>query len=171
VKDYLETERLRLRNLSESDAEFAIELLNSPGWLKYIGDRGVKDVASAKAYIRERVLNLYEQYGYGPYGVMTKDSDELMGFCGLFKREFLEDPDIGFAFLPEFTGRGYAFESAAAVMNEVRNDPRLKRVSAITTTGNYRSINLLTKLGLKFEKMIPYPGEKEELMLYSIELH
>lgn len=153
--------------LSESDSEFALELLNSAGWLKYIGDRGVKDIESAKAYIREKVLTLYENYGYGPYGVMIKNSGKLIGCCGLFKRDFLDDPDIGFAFLPEYFGNGYAIEAATAVMQEAMNEMSLKRITAITVAENHRSINLLTKLGLKFEKMIPYPGESQKLMLFS----
>lgn len=164
----LETERLILRQLNVTDAGFTLRLLNSPGWLEFIGDRGIRDIQSAETYLNDKVLTLYEKYGYGPYGVRTKSDETLTGFCGLFKRDFLEDPDIGFAFLPEYSGRGYATESAVAVMENARTELGLKRIAAITLERNVRSVNVLKKLGMQFERNIIYPESKEELMLYSI---
>ncbi len=170
MTEIIETERLILRKIEESDCEFVYSLLNSPGWLKYIGDRGIKDLEDATTYIRDKVLSLYDQHGYGPYGVRTKLNNSLIGFCGLFKRDFLEDADIGFAFLPEHSGKGYAIESAVSVLDNARDVIGLKRVSAITLEGNDRSINVLKKLGMSFKEKIIYPGSGEELLLYSIEL-
>lgn len=164
----IETDRLILRPLTIEDSGFTLTLLNSPGWLEFIGDRGVRDIQAAEKYLDEKVLQLYEKYGYGPYGVRTKTENTLTGFCGLFKRDFLEDPDIGFAFLPEYTRKGYALESAIAVLECARTELRLKRITAITLEKNLRSVNVLKKLGMQFERKIIYPESKEELMLYSI---
>jgi RimJ/RimL family protein N-acetyltransferase len=164
----IETDRLILRPLNINDSEFTLSLLNSSGWLEFIGDRGIRDIQAAEIYLADKVFTLYEKYGYGPYGVRTKEDETLTGFCGLFKRDFLEDPDIGFAFLPEFTGRGYAIESAIAVIEDARTELGLKKVAAITLEKNIRSINVLKKLGMQFERNIIYPESKEELMLYSI---
>lgn len=169
MTEIIETERLILRKIEESDCEFVYELLNSPGWLKYIGNRGMNSLEDAKTYIREKAVSLYDQHGYGPYGVRTKLSNSLIGFCGLFKRDFLEDADIGFAFLPEHSGKGYAIESAHAVLEHARVVLGLKRVTAITLEENERSINVLNKLGMSFKEKIIYPGSGEELFLYSIE--
>ena len=170
MTEIIETERLILRKIEESDCEFVYSLLNSPGWLKYIGDRGINSLEDAKTYIRDKVVSLYDQQGYGPYGVRTKLNNSLIGFCGLFKRDFLEDADIGFAFLPEHSGKGYAIESAVAVLEYARDVIGLRRIIAITLEGNDRSINILNKLGMSFKEKIIYPGSGEELLLYSIEL-
>lgn len=170
MTEIIETERLILRKIEESDCEFVYKLLNSPGWLKYIGDRGINNLEDAKIYIREKVVSLYDQHGYGPYGVRTKVNKSLIGFCGLFKRDFLEDADIGFAFLPEHSGKGYAIESALAVLEYARYAIGLKRILAITLEQNERSINVLNKLGMVFERKIKYPDSGEELIQFSIEL-
>ena len=170
MTEIIETERLILRKIEESDCEFVYSLLNSPGWLKYIGDRGIKNLNDARTYIRDIVKILYDQRGYGPYGVRTKLNNSLIGFCGLFKRDFLEDADIGFAFLPEHSGKGYAIESASAVVEYAKNVIGLKRIIAITLEVNDRSINVLKKLRMNFKEKIIYPGSGEELLLYSIEL-
>jgi RimJ/RimL family protein N-acetyltransferase len=170
MTEIIETERLILRKIEESDCEFVYKLLNSPGWLKYIGDRGINNLEDAKIYIREKVVSLYDQHGYGPYGVRTKLNNSLIGFCGLFKRDFLEDADIGFAFLPEHSGKGYAIESAVAVLEYARDVIGLRRIIAITLEQNERSINVLNKLGMVFERKIQYPDGGEELIQFSIEL-
>ncbi len=169
MSETLSTERLHLRKLNTGDAEFALRLLNTEGWLKYIGDRGVRTLDDAEEYIRSRVLAHYEQFGFGPYGVSLSGSPELIGFSGLFRRDFLEYPDLGFAFLPEYSGNGYAFEASEAVLIEARGNLKLRKLLAFTVKDNFRSAKLLAKLGMQFEKMIPYPGEEEEMMLYSIE--
>ncbi len=169
MSETLSTERLHLRKLNKGDAEFALRLLNTEGWLKYIGDRGVRTMNDAEEYIRSRVLAHYEQYGFGPYGVSLSGSEELVGFSGLFRRDFLEFPDIGFAFLPEHCGKGYAFESSEAVLREARDNMKLRKLLAFAMKDNFRSAKLLEKLGMKFDRMIAYPGEEEEMMLFSID--
>ena len=113
----LETERLILRQLSIDDAEFIFELVNDPSWLRYIGDKGVRHLDDARQYILNRPVESYERNGFGLYLVALKASGTPMGMCGLVKRATLPEPDIGFAFRPDYWSKGYAFESAAAVMS------------------------------------------------------
>ncbi len=163
----LETERLRIRRFTLEDAGFILELLNSPGWLKYIGDRNVKTEAQAKAYLQHGPLKSYEQYGYGLAMVETKADSIALGMCGIIKRYFLEHPDIGFAFLPDYTGKGYAFEAASATLVYAKETLNLHVITAITLAENANSIRLLEKIGLRYANKITYPGTEEELLLYS----
>ena len=146
-----------------------LALLNEEPFLRNIGDRGVRTVADAAAYILNGPVASYEKFGFGLYAVELKQSGETLGICGLLKRETLEDVDVGFAFLEKFWGCGYAHESAEAVMNYGWNTIGLKRIVAITSPENRGSIKLLQKLGLRFEKMIQMPGHAGETALFSAE--
>lgn len=150
----LQTENLIIRKLRVEDAPFIFELVNMPSWLQYIGDRGVRTVRDAEQYIINGPMTSYEKFGFGLYLVALKDTLEPIGMCGLLKRDTLEHPDIGFAFLQKFTGRGYAFESAAEVLAYSKNVLGLTRTLAITTKDNSSSIKLLGRLGFEFEKHI-----------------
>ena len=163
----LETQRLVLTELSETDAAFMLELLNSPAWLKYIGDRGVKTLEDAAQYILNRIIPSYLKNGFGFYLVKLKENSSSIGICGLVKREGLEHIDIGFAFLPGYEGRGYGYESASKVMEFAREILKLGTIVAITTKDNIASINLLKKIGLRFKEMMNLPGDNEELMLFE----
>lgn len=163
----LETDRLQLRQLTTNDAPFIIGLVNSPGWLKNIGDRHIKTVDEAEAYLLNGPLASYETNGFGLYLIELKDDQTPIGMCGLLRRDTLEIPDIGFALLPEFTGKGYAFESAEAVMAFAGNTLKLPVIAAIVLPTNEPSIKLLEKIGLTFRQPIVYPGTNEELMLFS----
>ena len=163
----LETDRLILLQQCPDDATFILELLNSPGWLKYIGDRAVKTVEDAANYIRNGAMKSYEQNGFGLYMVKLKDSNLPIGICGLIRRPGLEQVDIGFAFLPKHEGMGYAYESASAVMKYGREALGLGIVVAITTKNNVASVKLLNKIGFSFKEMVTLPGDKEELMLFE----
>ncbi len=165
----LETERLRLRWLRADDAAFMFELVTDPSWIEFIGDRGMKTHEEARAYIVEKYVADYERHGFGLYAVELKESGIPVGICGLIKREGLEDVDVGFAFLPRYTGLGYAGESAAAVLAHGREALGIGRVVAITTPNNVRSIRVLEKVGLRFEGLIRLPGDDEELALYAHE--
>ncbi|HMJ46518.1 MAG TPA: GNAT family N-acetyltransferase [Ferruginibacter sp.] len=165
--DILETNRLILRQFTFQDTIFIIELLNSPGWLEFIGDRNVKTHKEAKAYLLNGPIKSYAENGFGLGLVKTKNDNTTIGMCGLIKRDELEYPDIGFAFLPGWSGKGYAYEIAEAVMEYAENQLGLPAVLAITTAANNSSIKLLVKLGLKFLKIISFPGKEEELMLFS----
>jgi RimJ/RimL family protein N-acetyltransferase len=162
----LETERLILRRLSIEDAEFMLGLLNEPSWLRFIGDRGVRTVEDARSYILKGPVDMYDRLGFGLYLTQLKEGAPI-GICGLVKRDFLEDVDIGFALLPAFWSQGYAYEAAAAVMEYGKSVLGLKRIVAITARDNHSSIKLLEKLGLKFEKMIRSTADGPEIRLFA----
>ncbi len=165
----LETERLLLRWLNEDDAEFIMELVNEPSWLRFIGDRNVKNLDDARAYIAKGPAAMYVRAGFGLYLVERKADGVPLGMCGLIKRDNLADVDIGFAFLPRYWGLGYAFESAAAVLALGRQQFGLKRIVAITSVDNESSIKLLQRIGLAFEKLIRFGTDEEEVKLFAIE--
>ena len=166
----LETDRLILRRLSTEDAGFILELVNEPSWLRFIGDKGIRTIEDARDYILKGPVDSYLRFGFGLYLTELKEGGVPIGICGLIKRESLKDVDIGFAFLPGFWGRGYAYESAAAVMEYGKHSLGLKRIVAITTPDNHNSIRVLEKLGLSFEQMIRPPDEDTELKLFARQL-
>jgi RimJ/RimL family protein N-acetyltransferase len=165
----LETERLVVRRLVLDDAAFLLELLNEPAFLENIGDRGARSLTDARRYIARGPVASYRKFGLGLYLVELKDSGTPIGICGLLKRDWLEDVDIGFAFLQRYWSQGYARESAAAVMHYGWTTLHLKRIVAITKPTNQASIALLEKLGLRFEKIIKQPdhGGKNKLFAAS----
>lgn len=163
----IETERLVLRRLSPDDAEFIVELLNQPSFLRYIGDKEVRNKAEAVRYIQNGPVASYEQFGFGLYLVELKDTEVPIGMCGLLKRDSLPDVDVGFAFLPSYWSQGYAFESAAAVMTYGREALGLRRIVAITSIDNDASIRLLEKLGLRFERLIKLSADQSEVRLFG----
>jgi RimJ/RimL family protein N-acetyltransferase len=146
----LETERLVLRPFTTDDAPFILTLLNEPSFLRYIGDKKVRTLEDARQYLLNGPITSYERNGFGLCLVELKDSQTAIGMCGLLKREELPDPDIGFAFLPDFWNKGFAFEAAAAVMNDARARLKLNRILAIVNPDNYASIKLLERLDMKF---------------------
>lgn len=165
----LETDRLLLRQFSLDDAEFILKLLNEPSFIQNIGDRGIRTLADATAYIRNVPLASYARNGFGLYAVVLKETNERIGMCGLIKREGLEDVDIGYAFLPAFWGKGYAVESARAVKAYAQETIGLKRLVAITDPANEGSIRVLEKIGLRFEKMVRLSEDDIELKLFAID--
>ncbi|HMJ05729.1 MAG TPA: GNAT family N-acetyltransferase [Chthoniobacterales bacterium] len=162
----LETERLVLRQITLGDAPLILALMNDPAFIRYVADRGLRTEADAAGYIAEKMLPLYEQFGFGPYAVDLKDGGVSIGTCGLIKRDSLPDPDLGYAFRREFWGRGLAYEAAAAVKDYARNALGLRTLIALVSPDNLSSIKLLEKLGLRFEKMIQLPGYEGESRLY-----
>lgn len=165
----LETERLILRKLSPDDAEFVLALLNEPSFLRYIGDKRVRDLDDARQYILTGPVASYERNGFGLYLVELKENGIPIGISGLVKRDTLPDADIGFAFLPAYWSKGYAVESAAAVMNYAREVLGLTRIVAITSPDNEASAKLLGKIGLRFERMIKLSEAAEEVKLFTPE--
>jgi RimJ/RimL family protein N-acetyltransferase len=162
----LETDRLVLRRMSVDDADFMLGLLNDPSWLRFIGDRGVRTREEARTYILKGPIDMYERLGFGIYLTALKEEGVPIGICGLVKRDFLADVDIGFALLPGFWGRGYAYEAASAVMEHGKGALGLKRIVAITNPENQSSIRLLEKLGLKFDRMIRATADGPEIRLF-----
>ena len=166
----VETERLTLRRLELGDAEFILGLLNDPSFLRFIGDKGVRTLDDAREYISNGPVASYERFGFGLYLTERKEDRVPIGICGLLKRESLKDVDVGFAFLPQFWSKGYAFESASAVMAYGRNVLGLTRIVAVTSPDNDASIRLLSKLGLKFESMARLSEDSPEIRLFASEV-
>ena len=162
----LETERLALRRLATGDAGFILELLNEPSFLQYIGDKGVRTLEGARAYIESVPLASYEKFGFGMYLTSLKDGTPI-GICGLVKRETLADVDVGFAFVPAYWGKGYAYESASAVLDYARHDHGLTRIVAIANADNRNSIKLLERLGLLYERAVRLTEGSSEVSLFG----
>ena len=164
------TERLRLRRLTLDDAEFMLAILNDPDFVRFVGDRGVRTVDSARDYLRRGPIDSYVRYGFGLYLVELAETVEPLGICGLVRRDALPDPDIGFAFLPAHRGQGYAVEAAAAVLEHARDDLALARVIAIVAPGNDRSSHVLGRIGLRRTGSVRLSVDDIELELYAKEL-
>jgi ribosomal-protein-alanine N-acetyltransferase len=162
------TKRLSFHEFTLNDAPFLLHLLNTPGWIKYIGDRGVRTIEEAENYLSARLIPSYAQYGFGFYLIRQKEDKIPVGMCGVIKRASLDDVDIGYAFLPDFSGKGYACEAAAATLLFAKTTLKIKRIVAITQMDNDRSIRLLEKIGMKCENKIVLQGETTELYLYAI---
>jgi RimJ/RimL family protein N-acetyltransferase len=162
----LETARLFLRRVETSDAGLFLELLNDPAFIRFVADRGVRTTDDAVRYIEEKVLLSYEKFGFGSYVVELRDTGEPIGICGLIKRETLDDVDVGFSILRRYWGQGYATEAATAVIEYGRRKLLLPRIVAIASAENTNSINVLKKIGLRFERTIRLPGYERDGELY-----
>ncbi|PRY13233.1 RimJ/RimL family protein N-acetyltransferase [Pontibacter ummariensis] len=162
-----ETERLILKPTSEEDASFIYELLNTPKWIKYIGDRNVKSIEDAAEYIRRRMRPQLERLGFSNYTVIQKAANVKVGTCGLYDREGLEGIDIGFAFLPEHEKMGYAFEAANEIKRAGIEEFGISELKAITIKDNFASQKLLKKLGFYFCRTTFLPNDDEELLLFK----
>ena len=166
----IETDRLQLRLLSVDDADFILRLLNEPSFIQNIGDRGVRTLDDARAYVLRGPVASYEKFGFGLWLVETKPNAVPIGICGLLKRDILDDVDIGYALLPEFCSQGYALESASAVMSYAREKLGLKRVVAVTNAANQSSIRLLEKMGFQYERMVRLAPDAPEIKLFAAEI-
>jgi RimJ/RimL family protein N-acetyltransferase len=165
-----ETARLRIQQFKPDDAAFALRLLNEPSFIKFIGDKGARTLGEARAYLLAGPLAGYARFGFGLNRVDLKESGTPIGMCGILKRDTLPDPDLGYAFLPEFWARGYAFEAATAIMAHAGRVLRLPRVLAVTTADNAASIRLLERTKFRFVSPVRLSADESELKLYSSEL-
>ncbi len=163
----LETERLTLRKFNVNDALFIVELLNTPGWLQFIGDRNVKSVNDAQQYLITGPMSSYKENGFGLSLVQRKENGIPIGMCGLLKRETLEYPDIGFAFLPQYQDKGYAYEIAAATLEYAADILQIGHICAITLPENQKSIKLLKKLQFVFARSFSSAKNGELLYQYD----
>jgi ribosomal-protein-alanine N-acetyltransferase len=162
------TERLTIRHLTKDDYLFILKLLNQPSFIENIADKNVKNKQDAINHLRENPIASYQKFGFGLYMVELTESNTPVGMCGLIKRDEFEDVDIGYAFLSEFTGKGFAYEAAKAVLKDAVNAHQLKRIIALTKLDNNASIKLLEKLNFKFEKIIDFNGNKDKLFGLNI---
>ena len=165
--EVMRTERLVLRWLSEMDAGWIRDLVTDPDWLRYIGDRGVETVEDARAYLLRGPMEPYTRLGFGLYRVELRDSGLPIGICGLIKRDALDDVDLGFAYLPQFRGLGYAHEAAAATLEHARDAFGFSRIAAIVSPDNAASVGLLRKLGFEQERAMRFSDEADEVLLFG----
>lgn len=165
----LATARLQLRTVGVDDAAFYLGLVNEPSFIANIGDRGIRTLEAAREAVSSGPMLMYATRGHSLYVVERKDDGAAIGMCGLIKRETLDDVDLGYAYLPEFAGQGYASEAAAGVLAHARS-LGLKRVVAITSPGNAASDAVLRRVGMRFEKMVKLTAEDTGTQLFAIEL-
>lgn len=163
-----ETSRLVISKITLNDSKFFLELVNTPNWLKYIGDRHIKTIEDAKKYLKNVTLKSYTDFGFGFYKLQLKeDTNKTIGICGLVKRDQLNDVEIGFALLPEYENKGFGYEASLTVLLLAKKTFNLKKITAITLPTNKSSIKLLEKLGLTFEKTVKPFDDGEELLLFA----
>ncbi|PSR55541.1 RimJ/RimL family protein N-acetyltransferase [Adhaeribacter arboris] len=163
----LESERLRFELAHLEDKGFFFKLLNSPNWIKYIGDRGIKTEQDSENYIKNSLIKTYNDKGFGLYKMVVKTTNLPIGICGFVKRDYLDSVDIGFAILPEFEGQGYTFEAAKAILEYGQTELGLGTVYGITTPDNKASQHLLVKLGLQFVFKRTDKIQNQELLIFS----
>ncbi|MDQ1813966.1 GNAT family N-acetyltransferase [Massilia sp. CCM 9210] len=166
----LETARLALRTVEAADAPFYLEVVNDPGFIANIGDRGIRTLEAARLHIENGPVKMQETLGHAIWLVALKDSGVAIGMCGLIKRETLPEVDIGYAFLPAWRGQGYALEAAEGALAYARDTLGMARLLAITSPHNTASSALLEKLGLRFEKIVHLTPEDPGTRLYTMEL-
>ena len=164
----IRSERLQLRELELQDDEFILRLLNEASFVRFIGDKGVRTLSDAREYISKGPIDSYRRFGFGLYLASLLDGGLPIGICGLVKREALPDVDVGFAFLTQYWSRGYAAESAAAVLAFGTEQLQLRRIVAITAPDNHASIAVLEKIGMKFERMVKLSEHGGELKMFGL---
>lgn len=167
------TARLSLDWLTLDDADFIVKLVNDPQWVAFIGDKAVRTHADALTYLSNGPMDMYDRLGYGLYRVSLRARDpyvdEPIGLCGLVRRDGLDGPDLGFAFLPAGRGRGYALEAAQAVVDHGFSTLALPRILAITLAHNQRSCHLLERLGMTVQGAVRVPADGPDKLLYVLD--
>ena len=163
----VETKRLILREITVEDAEFVLRLVNEPSFVSNIGDKGLKNLHDAERFILEGYWTNQERSGYGMVLVELKCGRDPIGGCGLLYRKVLDVTDIGFAFLPKYWNRGFAYEAAEAILKYGHLTLGVNKIVGLTSEDNHRSINLLKKLGMDFEKSVKMSDDDSGTVLYS----
>ena len=162
----LKSERLILSEFTKNDASFFYQLVNEPAWKQYIGDKNVHTILDAEKYLENNIIPSYQKFGFGFYVVTLKEDNTSIGMCGLIKRDWMDYVEIGFAFLAQYRGKGYAIESSIATKKYAKEKLAISQIAAITDIDNEKSGNLLNRLGLEFDRLISYPGENKKCKLY-----
>lgn len=165
--EIFETERLILKPASQEDAAFFLELYNMPTFIRFIGDRNLRTINETEIYIEKRFRPQFDKLGFGNYVVILKETHQKIGAVGVFERDGLDVMDIGFSFLGNFEGKGYAYESASFLKTMVSQKYGVHRLSAITSKDNFSSQRLIERLGLTYRKLVVLPEETEELLYYE----
>jgi ribosomal-protein-alanine N-acetyltransferase len=166
----VKAERLMLREFTLEDAPYMLRQLNEPSFIENIADRGVRDLNQAASYLENGPIASYRANGFGFWAVVEKASGAVIGMCGLVKRDILPDPDLGYAFLPEYFGQGLAFEATRACVTAAKRDFALPRLLAIVNPGNQPSRRVLDKLGFDFIGMRAVYAGEPDLCLYRLDL-
>jgi len=166
----LATERLTLRPLTFEDDAFILELVNEPSFIEHIGDKRVRTLEDARAYIKSGPLASHSMHGFGLDRVEISSTGQPIGMCGLLKRDILSDPDVGYAFLPEFWSHGYASEAVRAVLDDARQRLLFDRIAAVVSNENPASIRLLERMGFRFQRMFVFHEGEPAVRLYRIDL-
>ena len=166
----IETDRLRLRAVSVGDAELMLKIWNDPDYIKQVVDRGIRSKKQARVAIEKGAQFLFKNHGYGPYLMHLKSDDSQIGICGLFKRDNLDCPDLGFTILPDYRKQGFTGEAATAVIEYAREILGVPTLAAIVAPGNAPSRGLIEKLGMTLNGTTTMPGENTKICLYKMEL-
>ena len=161
----LKTDRLTIRDATIEDAPFFFELMNSESWIEHIGDRRIDSLEAAKTYISDNLIKSYQTNGFGLFVICLQSTP--IGLCGLVKRDYLELPDLGFALLDNYAGKGYTQESGRAILDFAFDELKLKKILAITSKENSASQKTLTKLGFKSDGIIERPEEGLKMLLFE----
>jgi RimJ/RimL family protein N-acetyltransferase len=167
MKSLLATKRLFLSEFDINDAPFLFQLMNDPDWILNIGDREINSIEDAEKFISNKFFKSYKENGFGFYMIRLLENNSPIGICGLINRQGLKHVDIGYALLPRFRGKGYAFEATESLYEYGHNKLKIDVIVAIVNSDNNKSIALLEKLGLHFEKMITLPNDTKEIKLFS----
>ena len=162
----IKTERLSVRPFTFDDASFILRLLNEPSFIENIVDKGVRDLEGARGYLRDGPMASYARHGFGLWRVGLLENDQPIGMAGLIKRDYFDAMDIGYAFLPEFCGAGYALEATSAIMDYARDDLRAEKILAIVFEENVLSIKLLEKLGFESDGKVRIPSNDKDTRLF-----
>lgn len=162
-----ETDRLLLRPTSEEDASFILELLNTPKWLKFVGDRNVESIEAARDYIKERMLPQLERLGFSNYTLIRKSDRVKLGCCGIYDRVGVDGVDIGFALLPEHEKKGYALEASEEILRAAKEEFNISKLKGITSKDHFASQKLLEKLGFVLVGTVILPDEEQELLVFE----
>ena len=160
-----------MRALRSEDAGLMLDIWNDPAFVRNVGDRGIRTLDEALEATLAGPVETWNEYGYGPFRVALKDSDTPIGICGFFRRDNLDVPDLGYAILPGYCGKGYAFEAASGVIDYARSDLGFAHLIAIIAPGNVASISLIRKLGFEFERMHMLPGADDAVQLFGMSLN
>lgn len=163
---FIKTQRTLVDHIRLEDAPFFVTLLNTPDWIRFIGDRNVSDIDSAQQYLQNGFLQSYRDNGFGYYLVRMAQELTPIGICGFLKRPNLDNPDFGFALLPNYYGQGLAYESCRSVLEYGIKTFEFNILDAVTVPDNRASIRLLDKLGFTRHEIIDEDNSDDPLVLY-----
>ena len=167
--DGCKTARLQFSRFRESDADFLLQLMNQPGYLAHIGDRGLRTREDAISYLNTRLT--YSDEGLGFYKLSLVENQTPVGMAGLARRDFLPAPDVGYALLADYEGWGFATESSLAVLAFARTLPGITEVGAIISPDNHASIRVVKKLGMTWHSQVAFPGESDPVDYYHMAIN